>query len=178
MKRFNKIIVVSALSTSLLAISAYASNTTTDTLTGDTGFIAPLSLATTTSPVFGKLVAGLGSTSSYAMATNGIITPSSSGAPLLSGTPVAGSVLVKGSANQLVTVKAQNAVASGGVTITDVQCKYGASAPANCFSTAINPTSAPTSAGTTLLIGPTINVPASQAEGAITPTVDIVVAYQ
>jgi len=178
MKKFNKILVVSALSTSFLAMTAYATNPSTSySVNVNANFITTISMSTTTAPSFGLLPAGLTGASSYAMSTTGAVTPTGTGAAVLSGTPVAGSVLIKGSATQAISISATAGTAGGGVNVTDAQCAYGGGASSDCFTTPILG-AAPGVAGTALLVAPTISVPAAQAVGAVTPTLNIVVSYQ
>jgi len=178
MKKFNKIIVASALSTSFLAMTAYATNPSTSySVNVNASFITTISMSTTTAPSFGKLPAGLTAASTYAMTTAGVVTPTGTGAAVLSGPPVVGNVLIKGSATQAISISATAGTASGGVSVTDAQCAYGGGASSDCFTTPLLG-AAPGTAGTSLLVAPTISVPAAQAVGAVTPALNIVVSYQ
>jgi len=141
-------------------------------------FLAPLTMTLVTSPSFGKLPAGLSNATTYEINTSNTLTTTGTGAELLSGSTTVGEVSIFGSNYQAITIIAQNPVASGGVTITGMLCRYGSDTEANCFNTTINGSTAPGPSGTALLLGPTISVPSLQAVGAVTPSFSVVIAYQ
>jgi hypothetical protein len=173
MRTLNKLVVASLLSTTLIASGAFA---ITQSVTANVSFITPLTITNYTPISFAKLSAGVAATT-YVLSTAGAVTPTGGGAVEF-GTPAAGSMLIKGSATQQISITA-GSYATGGTTATvtasAATCKYGAAAEAAC--TAIGTVAAPTSAGTTLLVGATISVPANMVETSSAPTFVVTVSY-
>jgi hypothetical protein len=171
MKIINKLLVVSALSTSLLTAGAFAANpSVTATITGNATFITPLAVGSVTSANFGKLPRAASST--YVLSTADVVTPANS---VISGTPAAGSFVLTASTTQSMSV-VPSYTAHNTVTPSAATCKMGANAEVACNTlTAFTATAATTNVkvGMSITTGGT-----AMAEGATAnPSVTLTIAY-
>lgn len=167
--RSGKIILALALFGILIAGAAHA---TTQSMTANIKFDAPLSQTKTSDIQFGAVKAG--QAGSYILSTSNAVTPSGGGVWLY-GSPTAGSITVAGSPTNSVTVSTGNYVANGGVTPSAATCKYGTGAAAACDA---GLSVAAPGAATPLLVGVTVVADGTQTAGfTANPSFTVSIVY-
>jgi hypothetical protein len=172
MKTINKLLTVSALSTSLLTAGAFAANpSVTATITGNATFITPLAVTSVTAANFGKLPTTASST--YVLSTADVVTPANS---VLSGTPAAGSFVLTASTNQSLSIVPSYSATAGGVTPSAATCKMGSASEVACSTlTAYTATTASTNVKVGMSIG--VGGTAMTDGASVTPSVTLTIAY-
>ena len=137
-------------------------------------FVAPIAFTTAVNPSLGTFDTGIGSRS-FVLGTDGTI--SGTDAAAYTGGANAGSIVIQGSESQNIDIIAQNLVADGGVNIAAVNCDYGGAGSTDCL-TGIASAAAPTTAGTTLLLGLSVTTTIAHSDTInATPAFDIIVSY-
>ena len=167
--RSGQIILGLALIGALISGAAHA---TTQSVTANISFDAPLSQTKISDIKFGTVKAGQPGT--YILSTANTVTPSNGGV-WLSGSPSAASITVAGSSKSTVTVSTGSYVANNGVTPSAATCKYGTEAAAPCDSGIA--VAAPGIA-TNLLVGVQVVADGTQSAGSTaTPSFTVSVIY-
>lgn len=163
-------LLITVLGFSVPSLSQAASQS----ITASIRFVAPITFTTVVNPSLGTLDAGTMGRN-FVLGTDGTI--SGSDAAAYAGGASAGSIKIQGSEFQNIDIIAQNLVADGGVSITTVSCDYGGAGSADCLA-GIAAAAAPTSAGTTLLLGLGVTTTIAHSDGnSAAPTFDIIVSY-
>jgi uncharacterized protein DUF4402 len=169
--KINKATTAFFLGSVLLSGAAFATTPVTQNVTANLAFDAPLTITKNSDIDFGLLQAATSAT--YVITPAGGL--SNTGGAYLGGSPHAGNLTIKGSASQVINISTGNYVANNGVTPSVATCAYGTGSAVPCTLTS---QAAPTSTGTTLLLGLTASANGSQAAGTTAaPTFDVTVNY-
>ena len=156
-----------------LGIGFYA-HAGTQSFNANIRFVSPLVMTNVNNPDFGTFETGA-TDRNFVLRTDGSISGSNANAYV--GGASAGSMMIHGSATQHIDIVAQNIVADGGVTITNIICNYGGAGDRDC-KTGITAGAQPTPAGTPLLIGLDITTTKAHMDGdTAAPAFDIVINY-
>ncbi len=151
------------------------SNAATLRLTASIHFLEPLKINSVVNPNLGTWTNGAGGRD-FILNTDGSVGGTDT-ADYLGGAQ-ASKVTVVGSAFNAIDIVANNFVANGGVAINDIPCKYGAAAVTSCGGAGVSAAAAPTTSGTTLLLGVDVVTTTSHGDGdSASPAFDIVVSY-
>ncbi len=138
-------------------------------------FDSPITISNVVNINFGVVKAMTAGT--YVINTANSVTASGGGEKLY-GAPVSGSMLIRGSATQTISISAGSYVAGGignGVTLSAATCSYNGGVAAAC---SLSTQAAPSQAGKTLLLGVTATVNASQTQGSTaSPSFTVTVTY-
>ena len=148
MKNLCKIVIYGSLPF-IIPTASYALGPLTPTVSANAVFITPLAATVNNNASFGYLKAATGGT--YVLSTADVVTASAGGVTI-GGTPLAASLSITGSGTQLIDVIVTFGAAVSGVTPSLPRCLYGAGSETAC-DVAMTGLGAPTSGGTTLLIG-------------------------
>lgn len=162
--------------TVLMASSTYA---LTSNFTATVNFTQPFTVAESTQMTFGTLIAGVAT--SYVITTASAAT-SGAGGGVIGGAPAAGDFRIDdtGTATTTLSVVVNNLTADNGVTPTSPTCAYNGGGELSCaapITGLVNPNSG-TAAAKTLLVGMTLVIDGTQADGTTaSPSYDVVVQY-
>jgi hypothetical protein len=145
----------------------------TTTVTATIKFVSDLTITQVAAPNFGYVQSATAGT--YVLDTTGVVTPSGGGVTE-GGPAAAGNYTIKGSASQAITINTSGYTASGASTPSAARCKYGGGSEVACTSVA---GAAPTTSGTTLLIGLTVTTTNAGTDGTTnSPSFTLSVVYQ
>lgn len=165
-----KIALVAAAFTLFGVGAVYAATTT---VTATIKFVSDLTITQNTAPNLGYVQAATAGV--YTLSTAGTVTPSGGGVTQ-GGPAAAGNYTIRGSASQAITISTSGYTASGASTPSAATCKYGAGSEVACTSVA---GAAPTTTGTTLLVGLTVTTTNAGTDGTTnTPSFSLTVVYQ
>jgi hypothetical protein len=155
------------------AVTCTTSNTCTLNESAEIGFLPTITITKNSDIDFGTVKRGA---CTYTINTSGTISGTPSGScSALSGTPSVGSLTIRGSSSQTITISAGSYTAASTVTPSAATGKYNNGSE---VSFPMNNVSAPTSTGKTLLLGVTLTTAGSEADlTTYQPTFTISVVY-
>lgn len=170
----SKFSVIAGVAAVGLLCSTYAL-AATQAVTANIAFDAAITLTKNADITFGTVQALTAGT--YTIDTAAVVTPGGGGV-VLGGSPVAGDILIQGSATQTINISVGGYTAGGiggGVVPSAATCAYDSGAEAACT---LNTQAAPTAAGKTLKVGVLVTVDALQTAGSVaTPSFTVTVVY-
>jgi hypothetical protein len=154
-----------------------ATGTTTSAMTASAAFDSSLTIGSVVDINFGTVQGN--NLNVYTINTAGTVTPSNGGV-VYGGATNAGSMLIRGSSNQTISITtgSYGSGVAGGATVQTFNgtCAYNGGAAVACGS-GITLQAAPGSAGKTLLLGVSVQVFGNSTGGTATPSFSVVVSY-